>query len=146
MPWVPEVTITVPNEPKTPDTELEPPAIIEPIDNIKALEQALFALINQERINTGKRTLLWSDYWHRSARKHSEVMAATGEFEHSVLNCYENIFRGEHYELAEIPKVALETWMDSPGHRANLLTNGVYKCGIGLAKGNGFIYATYMAD
>jgi uncharacterized protein YkwD len=44
----------------------------------------------------------------------------------------ENIARGEPDAVA-----VMEFWMDSPGHRANILDCGLTRLGVGIAEGGG---------
>ena len=150
MPFVPEVTIEIPEQAEIPKITIEPPTEKEtplpPSVHIENLEYRIFELINRERIDNRLHSLTWSDYWHKLAQRHSEEMSATGEFEHSELNCFENIFQGIGYDHSVIPEITIETWMGSPGHKANLLEKRVHTCGIGIAMINNIAYVTYMAD
>ena len=71
----------------------------------------------------------------------SEHLAASGDFEHQNLNVIvrrcdgarsagENIARG-----GVSPRTMVRLWMNSPGHRANILQPGFRRLGVGVAAG-----------
>ena len=124
------------------------PIIPEPDElNIYDVELSVFELINRERIKVSAPTLIWKKYSHAKAREHSEYMAKTGDFEHSALNFYENIFMITISGNTDLPYEAVNSWMNSPGHKSNLLTKDIKAAGIGIAISNqGRAYITYMAD
>ncbi len=124
------------------------PIIPEPDElNIYDVELSVFELINRERIKVSAPTLIWKKYSHGKAREHSEYMAKTGDFEHSTLNFYENIFMITLSGDTDLPYKAVNSWMNSSGHKSNLLTKDIKAAGIGIAISNqGRAYITYMAD
>lgn len=107
------------------------------------ISQEIFTLINQLRIEHGEGELRWSASWTTRAQEHSELMAATGTFEHSAYNCNENIYRA--YGIDDIPSGAISNWLTSPGHRDNLLDSQSDICGIGVAESKVWTYITFMA-
>lgn len=135
-------------EPQKPPQQIVPPPPIQiPQLTITEAETQLFNLINAERQKAKLDPLSWSDYWQQKARRHSEYMAKTGNFEHSDFNCYENIMYSPWGRtLTEFPELTIKGWMDSPGHKANLLNLYIRICGIGIAQKDDTLYATFMAN
>lgn len=78
------------------------------------------------------------------ARKHSAWMARSGHFIHSPEPIFENIAFIQHPGLSdyEIAKQFHRQWMNSPGHRANILHSSNNQIGIGVVKRGSKFYAT----
>ena len=94
-------------------------------------------IVNQERVNRGKQPLAWDDGLAATARTWSKFMYETDRFEHSTLFCHgENILMTSGGSLTA--KEAVSSWMDSPGHRENILRESFHSEGIGIYRG----YAT----
>ncbi|QKG24873.1 CAP domain-containing protein [Actinomadura verrucosospora] len=107
---------------------------------------AVVALTNAERAKAGCKPLRVDQRLATAARRHSADMAAHGYFDHDSLDGdspwtrmldagypspgAENIARG--YATAA---AVVGGWMDSPGHRANLLNCGLRAIGVGMAAG-----------
>jgi len=150
--WPRIIIAPPPESPPSPGPKPEPESKPKPEleSKIKSIEDAEFEvlfLINEERLKADCPTIIWNKYRHEKARAHSEYMAESGNFKHSSLSFYENIFKGIGFDLDEIPEVAVEEWMGSPAHKANLLNKEIKACGIGIAEAdNHIIYVTYMAD
>lgn len=88
-------------------------------------DRGLDPLINDHRLN------LAAEDWSRTmARKdifeHSDVAGQLAEQGYSWTNCGENIAAGY-----ETPEAVVAAWMDSPGHRSNILSHDFEEIGIG---------------
>lgn len=137
------------------------PSAIPSAEKILELEKSLFALINAKRSEIGLPTLFWSDDVARIARLHSENMAKFSFFSHRGLDgkmvddradqlgitkwkaMGENIAynRGFRDPIATV----VEKWMESQGHRENLLSNRWKDSAIGIAvTGDGTYYFTQV--
>lgn len=110
-------------------------------------EAQVVALINKERANAGLSALSTNSSLTSAARGHSSDMANSNFFGHTGSNgsdlasrlsaagyAYtagaENIYAGQGSNLNN-PYAAVSAWMDSDGHRANML-NGIYtEIGVG---------------
>jgi uncharacterized protein YkwD len=120
-----------------------------PADNA-AYEQRVLELVNQERRRNGLPALTWSESLAQAARYHAADMATDDYFEHDsydrvngrlvkVCDTFERIRRFGH-GLAEniagtsTPEAAMRLWMDSPGHRANILSRNT-TLGVGYYQG-----------
>jgi len=122
---------------------ITPPAPVEPSFNL--IERDVFRLINDERENKGLHKLRWDENLHDMARKHSEWMAATGDFEHSGYNVFENCWWGIGYYENQLASICFSTWKDSKGHYENILEPSINYCAIGFAESDQGTFSTFMA-
>jgi uncharacterized protein YkwD len=113
------------------------------------LEKLCFALINQKRAETGLEPLKWSDEVAKIARLHSENMVKFNFFSHKGIDgksvdgradslgitewtaMGENIAYNRGYQNPI--ETAVEKWMESQGHRANLLNRRWKESAVGIA-------------
>lgn len=128
--------------PAVSDTAITPAAV-------RALEKDAFQLINTERALAGLSALKWSDKIANVARLHSNNMADYNFFSHKGLDGLmvddraaklnmgawsaigENIAFMKGYE--QPVAMAVEKWLESPGHKKNLLNPDWTETAIGLA-------------
>lgn len=100
------------------------------------LAKEIYEETNKERISAGLPELVWSDELAEAADIRAEEIIGT--FSHvrpDGTKCYalgdrilgENIARGPHASGAEF----VQHWMDSPGHKANILRKEFTMIGIG---------------
>ncbi|HHW00637.1 MAG TPA: SafA/ExsA family spore coat assembly protein [Clostridiaceae bacterium] len=127
------------------------------IDDIKALEKEVIRLVNVERANRGLQALKANWELSRVARYKSQDMANKGYFSHTSPT-YGSPFRmmedfgikfsaaGENIAYGQkTPQEVMNGWMNSPGHRANILSAAYNEIGVGLATDkNGRKYWTQM--
>ena len=116
-------------------------------EDLSALEHTVFDLVNIERDAAGLEALEWDDELAAVARAHSADMAARRFFDHinpdgvspfgRMMNAgieytaaSENIAAG-----ASTAEDAMNLWMASDGHRANILDPDMKKIGVGVAQG-----------
>lgn len=124
---------------------------------IAEMEKSLIELINKERAKFGLAPLKYWEPLAKLAREHSQNMAAEiTEFGHDGFHDRVQVMRkiSKHVSMAENVAyshgyrdplmVATEGWMDSPGHKKNIL--GDYEeTGIGIAYSpNGRCYSTQL--
>ncbi|WP_158578465.1 CAP domain-containing protein [Spongiactinospora rosea] len=121
--------------------------------SLRAMESQAVRLTNRARRKHGCRPLRLDQRLMRSARQHSIEMAKSGQFTHNSPNGSspwrrmeragykdggaENIGRG--YLGA---KEAMQSWMGSPSHRANILNCRMVAIGVGVAEGPGGLWWT----
>jgi hypothetical protein len=116
-------------------------------------EQQIFQLVNRERHSRGLSTLVFDERLQRAARKHSLLMADTGEVEHQLagepklsLRLGEVALRydvsGENVARTSGAARAHTALMNSPGHRANILDAQFNAIGIGVVDTPDGIYVT----
>jgi uncharacterized protein YkwD len=97
-------------------------------------EREVFRLTNVERANHGLPALIWDDRLARAARGHSQDMSINNFVGHGGSNGSsgwmriraEGVETGLTNENAasgqRTPAILIREWMDSPGHRANILS------------------------
>ncbi len=116
----------------------------------------IFDLANSTRVRFGLKVLEWNDLVAKTARKHSIDMATNNYFAHknsdgemasdrgendgiTYLRYAENIAAGQPNGI-----YAHEAWMNSLGHRENLLGD-IDRLGVGVALGGSYdIYYTQI--
>ena len=155
-----------PEKPETPDegtaggtagstpAEEETPAEdtgSEPADTVAAYEQEVFDLVNQIREENGLEPFVYNETLVETARAHSQDMIDRDFFDHynpdgkspfdrmrdnglSFSMAAENIAAGQR-----TPEEVVESWMNSEGHRANILGD-CKELGVGLALGGHYGY------
>jgi hypothetical protein len=116
-----------------------------------ALELEVLQRTNQVRLERGLRPLQWDALAYKAATGHAQDMLRRNFFAHQnpdglgaaermraagVLEVMvgENLASFEGYPDALIPQRALSGWMNSPGHRANLLKPGFTHLGVALVR------------
>ena len=118
-----------------------------------SLEQQTYARINDYRASKGLGPLSWNEAIAGQARRHSEAMAeGSTPFGHSGFDDRLAIIRelipwksaAENVAVDRSAGGAVEGWLSSPGHRANI--EGNYQLtGVGAAAArNGSIYFTQV--
>jgi uncharacterized protein YkwD len=133
------------------------------------MAHSTLCLINAERAERGMRPLKLSRRLSRAARGHAGDMVRRNYFSHDSLSGSSFVDRIRHTgylsgrgawivgeNLAwgggdrSSPESIVRAWMDSPGHRANILQRRFRQIGIGLVLGApewpGFPAATYATD
>jgi hypothetical protein len=119
---------------------------------VTAAAEQLFALANQARAQNGAGKLQWDESLAAAAREHCLRMAAEGPISHRYGGEPDLASRagqaGAHFDLIEenvaVGPAASEIhaqWMNSPGHRSNLLNPDVNRVGIAVVAARGVLYA-----
>lgn len=127
------------------------------IDNVKTLEQQVIELVNQQRAYSGLPALKCNWEVCRVARYKSQDMIDKQYFAHqsptygSPFNMMESFgirfsAGGENIAYGQkTPQDVMNSWMNSPGHRSNILNPTYNQIGVGVAKAsNGTFYWTQM--
>jgi uncharacterized protein YkwD len=134
----------------------------------RALVRATLCVLNAHRARTGDlRPLRLSPRLSRAARRHSRAMARRNFFSHDSLSGASFLDRirrtgylrdarswsvGENIAYGggprSTPASISRAWMNSPGHRANILSRSFRAIGIGIAVGTpgGGGGGTYVTD
>ncbi len=127
------------------------------IDSVKALETEVIRLVNVERSKKGLQLLKQNWELSRVARYKSQDMINKNYFAHESPT-YGSPFRmmesfGIKYSAAaeniakgqKTPQEVMNSWMNSPGHRSNILSPSFTQIGVGAAKDSqGNVYWTQM--
>ncbi|MDD2181593.1 MAG: SafA/ExsA family spore coat assembly protein [Bacilli bacterium] len=147
---LPGQTINIPNGTSTPSTPSTP-------NDIRALENEVIRLVNIERARVGQPALTENNEVSRVARIKSNDFIENNYFSHNsptygtpfeMLRSFginfsaaaENIARGQR-TAAEV----MNSWMNSSGHRANILSSTYNQIGVGVARANdGTLYWTQI--
>ncbi|MRG27861.1 hypothetical protein GIJ05_06750 [Laceyella tengchongensis] len=135
------------NKPNKPDV---------PTSNPSSFETQVVQLVNQERTRRGYKPLQMDAKLSQVARLKSEDMRDNNYFSHQsptygspfdmmrkfgIQYTYagENIAAGQ-----QTPQDVMNSWMNSPGHRSNILNPNYTTIGVGFAKGGS--YGTYWTQ
>lgn len=122
-----------------------------------SMERQVFDLANAARALHGKEILQWNDELARLASAHSEDMASQGYFSHnnpagqSPFDRIENAGMDYRYAAENIAGgqrsaiFAHESWMNSQGHRDNILSDKPSELGVGVRMG-GPLYIYYTQN
>ncbi|NSL52708.1 transporter [Bacillus sp. P2(2020)] len=121
-------------------------------------EREVFLLVNEERKKAGLPGLVFDEELSVVAEEKSRDMAENDYFDHqsptygSPFEMME--FFGIKYRTAgeniaagyQTPENVVKAWMNSPGHRANILNKNFKQIGIGYVKVPGSEYVTYWTQ
>ncbi|WMJ85974.1 CAP domain-containing protein [Anaerocolumna sp. MB42-C2] len=111
-------------------------------------------LVNEERAKGGLSALTMSQNLVAPANKRAQEIVQ--QFSHTrpngtqwstVLDEYNVSVSAAGENLAygyNTPEAVVEGWMNSPGHRANIMNGKFHKIGIGVYKNNGTVYCTQL--
>ncbi|MFF8432094.1 sigma-70 family RNA polymerase sigma factor [Streptomyces sp. NPDC016566] len=107
------------------------------------------ALVNKERAAAGCGPLTENAQLEKAAQAHSDDMAARNFFDHTnpdgadpgqriTAAGYRWSTYGENIAMGQqTPQSVMDSWMNSPGHRANILNCSFKEIGVGVHKGSG---------
>jgi uncharacterized protein YkwD len=116
-------------------------------EDLRSIEQHVYQNVNQERSSFRLPELNWNEQLADEARRHANRIANGRFFAHQDpmrgdidrrLNisgikwsrCAENLYEGNRGDL---PKEAVKAWLQSSGHRKNMLDSVFSETGIGAA-------------
>ena len=152
-------TTTSTTETKTPAAAQAPATNVS--DSFMAkVEQLIYQRVNQERAKAGVSTLTYNNTMEHYARYKSQDMGDKGYFDHQDpqgnLITVKMQNEGVNYKawgenIAYIGGVSdenalatqfMDNWMNSPGHRANILSTNFSSIGVGVYKIGNKVYAT----
>jgi uncharacterized protein YkwD len=111
-------------------------------------EGTVVSLTNEERAKAGCAALKVDDRLTTAARRHSADMAANNYFSHTSLNrdTFADRIKAAGYPQPGAENIAkgyptaaavMQGWMNSSGHRANILNCRLKAIGVGMADGPG---------
>ena len=120
-------------------------------------EEKVVALTNKRRLQNGLSPLTLNTQLTLASERHSRNMAMQNFFSHTgrdgsspsdraratgySSNAGENISAG-----LQSPKDVVDEWMNSPGHRANILNRDYKEIGVGFFSNNGSQYTHYWTQ
>ncbi|MBR4721125.1 MAG: hypothetical protein IK057_05120 [Clostridia bacterium] len=138
--------------PQTPVTPAQPET-----QNIGGYQAEVLRLVNEQRANYGLSALTYNTKLESVAYAHSKDMAVNNYFSHTNLSgqspfdrmkaagisyrsAAENIAAGQ-----KTPQEVVNAWMNSSGHRANILNSSVSQMGVGIYSGGSYgVYWTQL--
>ena len=139
------------------------PAPRSTVVNLFEVEEAVFAMTNDIRRQNGLAVLLQDEMCRNAARGHSADMLIRNYFSHtdpwgrslkerlpanlSTRQWGENIWTGSGYDPRQVHYLAqmiMVGWMNSPGHRENILAPDYTHLGVGVMAKNQEIKATQV--
>ncbi len=124
------------------------PSAIPPVD--RALELEVLRLLNERRVANGLPPLAEHSALTQAARRHANDMAASGNFSHTGTDgsspeqrvraaAYPGAYAGEILAFSSgypnKAEIAVQLWMNSPPHRAIVLSPDATEFGAGYATG-----------
>ncbi len=109
-------------------------------------EEYMFSLINKERIAVGLKEVVFDDQLKNVGRKHCKDMLERGYFSHYTPEGFSPFdrmdeagiiynFAGENLALSPNTDIAMKGLMNSPGHKANILSVDFGRVGVGVIDG-----------
>lgn len=119
------------------------------------VEIEVLKLINEERVSRGIHELSWNDQLFEAAVSHSEDMAENNYFSHTSLDGrtfvdrisatgYPYITGAENIGAGQVDAQAIfNSWMNSAGHRQNMLNAAYCDAGVGYASSTNAQYRHY---
>lgn len=126
-------------------------------NDIKTLESEVIRLVNAERAKAGRTALVENYEVNKAAKIKSEDFINNNYFSHNspiygtpfdMLRSFGIAFTAAAENIASGQKTAAEvmnTWMNSSGHRANILNSTYNQIGVGVARdNNGNLFWTQM--
>lgn len=115
----------------------------------QSLADQVLALVNQERTTAGLNPLTFDPQAQTAAKAHAEDMAGRGFFDHftpegwtptdrlNMLNASGFSMTGENIAVGQpTPADVMTAWMNSTGHRANILRAEFTHLGVGVDEGS----------
>ncbi|MDE6182060.1 MAG: hypothetical protein K2F59_02490 [Eubacteriales bacterium] len=116
----------------------------------RIIEEEVVRIVNEERIKNGLQPLQISEDLMKTAREKSEDMATRNYVSHTDPDGYnmatdlkvaENITGGNY-----TPAGAVDDWLNSKGHRDNILNPNYKYIGVGYAKNSNSEYTNYWTQ
>lgn len=162
-PSIPEDRPSTPDTPvvdETPDNSTGDNVTNEDTNFMAAVETAIFNKVNEERAKAGVTALTYNTTMQKYARIKSKDMGDNNYFSHEDLNgnlittqmkndgvSYkawgENIaYIGGNVSADALAEQFMTKWMNSSGHRANILSTNFSSIGVGVYKIGNKVYAT----
>jgi uncharacterized protein YkwD len=99
-----------------PKTEAAAAPAQENVFELTSTENIVLEMTNKERVSRGLKPLVIDPSLVESARQHANWMASTHRMQHTSKPVGENIAMGQNTCTS-----VMSTWMNSSGHRANIL-------------------------
>ncbi len=127
-----------------------------PSGNFASFQKEVLDLVNVERTNRGLQPLKFNSELSKVATLKSQDMIDKNYFDHTsptygspfdMMKQFGITYRtaGENIAMGqETPKEVMNSWMNSPGHRKNILNPDFTELGVGIASDGSSLYWTQM--
>lgn len=145
---------TKPTPTKAPTPTTKPETTTGSSSELSNYADQVLKLVNQERAKAGLPALTTNKTLQAAANKRAQEIKQSfshtrpnGSSPFTVLNEYGISYKSAGENIAygqKTPEAVMNAWMNSSGHRANILKNGFGKVGIGVYKVNGVLYWTQL--
>ncbi len=113
----------------------------------KAVEQAIFSLVNQTRRSKGLKDLEWADSIYVWARRHSDDMLAKRKMAFSAYNYRQEVYWATGYSSeSKIAEAALLIWQVSPQYAENFINDQLNYGAVGVIKSGEVFFITYFSS
>lgn len=102
----------------------------------RAMEEEVVRLVNEEREKHNLQPLQISEKLMQTARKKADDMATRNYYSHTDPDGYTmaiDLNIAENIDIAGSPKGAMSSWLNSKGHRDNILSSNSKYIGVGMA-------------
>lgn len=139
----------------TTSTPSKPASNVPSSGDYSAFQKKVVELVNAERAKNGLKPLTMNTELSKVATLKSQDMAKLNYFDHNsptygspfdMMKKYGISYRtaGENIAMGQTsPEQVMQGWMNSPGHRANILNSSFTQIGVGIAKNSsGRLYWT----
>ena len=113
------------------------------------INQAIFALINQERTNNGVDELVWGTNLYKWAKQNSTEMAEQGEYQYSSAGAvWQEVFMATRYgTIEQLANAALITWKSNDyRYEYHIINSQSIYGAVATQKQGEVYYITYMAS
>lgn len=130
-----------------------PPPIVAPVDPpappqpppavVKTEAEQVLAIVNDNRRSRGLVELRTNETLNRAAQEYAELMARRDKLSHTLDGSVWNRIEALGYVYSTCGEniawncrdaaYVMQEWMDSPGHRANILNGDFRELGVGIA-------------
>lgn len=121
-----------------------------PAEETEDFQQAILRLVNEERAKAGLTALVLDEQVSRAAQiRASEIITTFSHTRPDGTSCFtaldevgiasSRVARAENIAAGQrTPEAVMESWMNSSGHRANILNPNLRKLGVGYAEGGSY--------
>lgn len=115
--------------------------------NEQDVEQQIFQLVNEERINNGLNELEWGVNLYKTVQANSKNMAAKQELVYADYGAFQELFRAAGYDAVEkLSEAAMTIWKTGNQYDRKFLNSGTLYGAVGVYKSGEIYYITYIAD
>ena len=113
----------------------------------KEIEQAVFELVNKERVENGLSARKWGENIYKWAIANSRMMAQNKQIEYTEYIGWQDVFWAARYGTADqIAKAALTIWKNQRNYERSFLNAGDHYAAVAVHKSGEIFYITYVAD